>query len=542
MATDSDEDQTPQEKREKPRPARYWHNQIQAALKREEKWRYRAKQVYQRYVDERDSDALGYKTDEISRINMLWSNTEVLKSVLFANLGKPDIARNFPKPGKDNKVSRQAALILERAVSAACDYYDPEREIEDAITDYLVAGRGQAWLELDAIIEEYYEAEDEAQENPKQRVGYHEIEICHVPHADWVHGPGKKWEQVPWVARLHLFDKTDVKEQWGDDIADELPYNYMLMEGVGSDGRNQEIGEGVNDFKRAKIWEIWDKRSKARIYVAEGHNEEIERTPDPYKLDKFFPCPKPLYGVKTPGNLLPRPEYLQYQDLCQELDRVNTRLQRLVEALKLCGVYDASNDSDDVLKNLGMLDDGQFLPFKNFASLAQGGGLAAAFQVRDTKPYADAIIVLAQRAQEIIQLIYEVTGISDVVRGATDPRETAAAQRLKARFGTQRIQKRQKEVQRFVADLYKLKAELIAEHFEPKQLSEMSGIDIPTNAEKAQAQQILMLAQRRQQMLQQQQALQQQMQAAASAQQQAPAGVTSQPGQPMPQQPQPMAA
>ena len=177
-----------------------------------------------------------------------------------------------------------------------------------------------------------------------------------------------------------------------------------------------------------------------------------------------------------------------------------------------------------------MLEDGEFIPWKNWASLAQGGGLSGAFQSRDIAPYAAAIQTLTERGEQILQEIYEITGISDIIRGATDPRETAAGQRLKARFGTQRIQKRQKEVQRFVGELYHIKAELIAEHFEAEQLSEMSGIEIPTNAEKQKAQQILMLAQRQAQMAQQIQQMQQQAQQAAQAQQQPQ------------QQPQPMAA
>lgn len=505
-----EDDQGPGEKAQKPRSSRYWLNQMDAALQGERAWRDQSEQVIKRYVDQRDGDPLLIRSDDTARVNILWSNTEVLKSVLFANLGKPDVARNFPKAGKDNKIARTAALILERALSSCNDRYAPEQEIEECVCDYLLSGRGQAWIELDATVEmqEGYDDEDAPGEAQLKR---HETRFCHVNWNDWTHGPGKHWSDVPWVARKHLMDKPDVAEQFGDDLAEKIPQNYLLREG---EKRTEETGR--DDFRRALLWEIWDKRSKSRIYVAEGYAFEVERVKDPLHLEGFFPCPRPLLGVRKPGSLLPRPEFLQYQDQCAELDRVNTRILRLVESMKESGVYNASIDESDALKNLSMLEDGEFIPWKNWASLAQGGGLAGAFQSRDIAPYAQAIQVLAQRGLEILQTIYEVTGIADIVRGASDPRETYGAQRLKARFGTQRLQKRQKEVQRFVADLYRIKAEVIAEHFEPEQLSEMSGIDIPREEDKRKAQAILAMAQRQAMIAQQQQQL--------LAQQQVPQG------------------
>ncbi len=479
---------------EPPKSARYWHNQIDASLKREEKWRKRAEAVVCRYMDERPDDDRDDTT--VRRINILWSNTEVLKSELFANLGTPDVRRTFPQPGKANKIARTSALLLERALIACGNRYDIEGELQDAVMDNLLTARGQVWLEYDAEIIE---------EDGQQRVGYQKAEICHVCYDDWTHGPGKKWRQVPWVARMHLFTKDDWKTQFPDHDPDKLkiPFNYLLKEG---EKRTDE--QGAADFKRAKVWEIWDKTSKTRIYIADGYDWEIERTDDPYKLEGFFPCPKPLYGIRTPDRLLPQPEYCQYQDQAAELDRINQRIYVLVEALRYCGVC-ADPDGDGSLSSLGSLEDGMFLPLKNFASLVQGGGLKEAFQVRDLAPIAVAIQQLATRAVSLIQSIYEITGISDVIRGSTDPNETLGAQQLKAKFGSTRMQKRQAETQQFVAAAYRLKAELIAEHFEPKQLSEMTGILLPSEQERQQAKQLLAMVEQMKQQAQMAQQAQQ---------------------------------
>lgn len=506
------------------KPAKYWHTQIQAAEEREKRWREIGKKVVARYLDERE----GYEGGEgcERRVNILWSNTEVLRSNLFAELGQPDVRRAFPKPGKANKIARTAALVLERNLVACGNRYDPDVRIEDAITDMLTPGRGQCWLEYDPTIEQG--------EDGEEKITYQTVMFTHLCWDEWTHGTAKKWEDVPWVARKLLFTAQDCAETWPQFNVEQadpeakpkttIPVNHVLIE-----GKDRPEDQAGNDFKRAVIWEIWHKRSKKRIHVAQDFDWVLQEDDDPYRLEKFFPCPKPLYSVKATDRLLPKPEYLQYKDQAEELDRVNTRIWKLVEALKFRGVRWAGNDGQDSLSDLDNLEDGQFLPLKNFQMLAQGGGLKEAFQVIDLAPIAATIQAAAQRALELIQSIYEVTGISDIVRGSSDPNETLGAQKMKASFGSTRMKKRQKEVQRFVKELYEMKGELIAEHFERTQLSEASGILLPTEQERQHARQLLAMVE------------QQKKQAEMMAQQQAQGPQQMPQGGPpmqMPQQPQ----
>lgn len=481
-----DEDQPDDTQEAERKPAKFWHNQIEAADEREKKWRQVADEIVSRYLDERDKYETASGCER--RINIFWSNTEVLKANLFAQLGQPDVRRAFPQPGEKNKIARTAALVIERNLVACNNLYDPEIEIEDGITDMLTAGRGQCWLDYDPTIG--------TDEDGKEKITYQEAKFCHVPWDDFRHGAAKKWSDVPWVARKLLYTKSDVTEmwpQWNRPNSDpeakaetQVPCNYTLVE-----GKDRDADQGGDDFKRAVIYEIWHKKSKKRIYVAKDFQWVLEEQDDPYKLRNFFPCPKPLYSVKSPSRLVPRPEYLQYKDQAEELDRVNTRVWKLLESLKYRGFRYAGLDSEDTLGSLGDLDDGEFRALKNYQTLAQGGGLKSAFDVMDLQPIVIAIQAAAERGVQLIQSIYEITGISDVVRGSSDPNETATAQSLKARFGSQRLQKRQKEVQRFVKELYQLKGELIAEHFQREQLASASGILLPTEAERQQARQML---------------------------------------------------
>ena len=62
-----------------------WLREIQLADKEEEKWRKRAEKIVKRFRDERITDARARK------VNILWSNTTILKAAMYASAPTPDV-------------------------------------------------------------------------------------------------------------------------------------------------------------------------------------------------------------------------------------------------------------------------------------------------------------------------------------------------------------------------------------------------------------------------------------------------------------------
>jgi hypothetical protein len=77
--------------------------------------------------------------------------------------------------------------------------------------------------------------------------------------------------------------------------------------------------------------------------------------------------------------------------------------------------------------------------------------------------------------EQIKQAIYEIMGISDIMRGATKASETATAQRIKGSMGVSRLEDQRVAAANFVRDLLRLKAEVIAQNFDATTLSRMTG-------------------------------------------------------------------
>ena len=503
---------------DKPLSSKFWLGEIKAALKRSETWTQRADKVVARYRDERNLDRTAASE---RRTNILWSNTETLKSALFSGLGKPDVRRRFQKHGPDDRTSRQAALLLERGLAYCADAYDAEAQVDACVEDQLLPGRGTGWVVYEADVEEYGEtqegdadtddgadakSDEGATDQSMAQMGAmgsmvktQSVRFDHVYWKDYLSSAGRKWTDIWWVARGHDYSRDELTKYFPKH-ADEIPLTNMVS-GFEAASRQRAKKEDEDTFKRARVWEIWDKSKKQRIYVAQDYKFILKADEDPYKLRDFFPTVEPLYGVKTTSSLDPVPEYTLYQDQAEELDQVQTRLTRLIDALRRRGVYDASADGpDNQLAQIATAADNEFLPYRNFAVLAEKGGLKNVFQTEDLAPIIEVVDKLQQHRVQLVQTIYEITGISDIMRGASNANETATAQRIKGQFGSMRLQKRQKRVQVFVRDLYRLKAEIIAEHFTREQLQDMTGIDLPLRAEQAMAkQQLDMLQQQMQQ-------------------------------------------
>src|SRR5204863_2348801 len=137
---------------------------------------------------------------------------------------------------------------------------------------------------------------------------------------------------------------------------------------------------------------------------------------------------------------------------------------------------------------------------------------------------ATTITALVMLRNKIIEDIYQITGMADIMRGDTDPNETLGAQKLKNQYGTTRIRDKQAELVRLSRDLVEICSEIMTEKFDDATLIQMSQTQLRTeDMIERDAQQIEQaLQQIQQQAMQQIQQAQQQKQLAPP--QQAPGG------------------
>ena len=480
-----------------------WSKEIDLALKRDKDWTADAEVAYKTYRNDRRIAGEGGRDHrKKDTFNILWSNVETIRPALYSTVPRPDIRRRFQD---DDPIGKHVSEILERACSFTLEASKFHPRMKGAAQDLLLAGRGNVRLKyLPTTKMVLGEDGEEHEEVTDEEVGYSPVQWDEI-----LLGPGDTWEEVPWVAFLHYLKKEQI-EKLAPKFADKL--NYDVAEGKTQKERTEE--ERV--FKRAKVWEIWDKEGKQVRWFADSYKDAfIKVSDDPLNMEDFYPIPKPCYSIESTTSMVPITDFSQYETLANNLEDVTNRMSRITKALRVRGIYDSTMSEMDKLFDA---TDNDMIPAENLSRLIEKGGIDKAIWMLPITTLAEVLLQLRQYRSDTITQIYELTGISDIIRGQSNPNETLGAQQIKADFGSQRLQDRQREIQRYARDLVRMTVEIIGENFSPETLMKMTGLKYPTQQEKQQAQMQL-------------EAMKQQFQM-QQAQQQPP-----QPGQP-PQQPQ----
>lgn len=449
--------------------ARKWILALDLAKKSDEKWRNRGKNIVDRYRDDRPENTTSVK------YNILWSNIETLAPAIYARTPKANVAR---RNADKEPVSRTACQLLERALQFELEFYnDFDSAMKNVVIDRLLPGRGVAWVRFEPHLEmqpvEANKGEQVSDDTQAPGLG-NGYECCPVDYVYWEDfrcSPARTWEEVTWVARRVYLDREEGVARFGKEFKN-APLSHMpigMEEYKGTDMQAQ-----ADAMKKAKVWEIWDKSSAKVYWVAEGCQSILDTKEDPLGLDGFFPCPKPLMSTTTTDTLVPVADYVLYQDQAKELDKVTERISLLVEACKVVGVYAASAKEIERMFTEGV--DNTLIPCDNWAMFAEKGGLKGMVDWLPLDMVVGALQQLYLAREQIKQVIYEVTGISDILRGASQAQETLGAQQIKAQFGSMRLESRKKEVARFASDIIRIKAQIMCSLYRPETIVQMAGI------------------------------------------------------------------
>ena len=456
---------------------RLWLDAINLASDEEKDWRLCAEKTVALYRQEKTrttDDASGEK-----KFNIFHANVETKIPALYNSTPIPDVRRRYDEK---NPVGKQVADIIERSLSYSIDSYDFDEIIRYSVFDMEATGRG-----VDRVRYVPYTQDDE--------LVLQEVVTEHVPWKHFRRGPGRTWTDTPWIGFELFLTRDELVKLCGEKLGNAITLDTTIK--GADDKRNGDNPPEI--FKRAKVWEIWDKTQRKVLFFAESYKDgPIREEADPLGLVNFFPIPRPLYAIQTTDTLVPVVPYEIYKDQAEELERVSQRIMALTEALKARGVYDARADE---ISQLADSDDNTLVPITNVATFADGSKLADKIHYWPIETVVVALEKLYAARDQIKQTIYEITGIADILRGSTDPNETLGAQELKAQWGSLRIQRQQAEIARYARDIFRIKAEIIATKFEWQTIAMMTGLNFPTQAEKQQAEQAAMMAQQQQQPL-----------------------------------------
>lgn len=451
-----------------------WLDEISAAKKREKDF----------FKDGKDVLDI-YSGNDSTPFNILYANTETLSPALYSSTPRPVVRPQHHNKSPIAKAVADAGtrMLVYLVDNSVREYEDFDSAMNAVVLDALLPGRGNVQIKYDAEIEG-----EEENESLKW------ASVC-ADSRKWdrmYYGYATKWEKVPWVAYEDYLDEDECKALFDKDVVAKIRF---------TSGENEEEDEGTEtdrthnkgNRKTALIYQIWDKAEKKVKYISPAyHDGYLDELDDPLSISGFFNCPKPLQLVKKSNDLMPTSLYSLYESQAKELNEITKRLKIVTRAIKVRGAYNGA--LGDELERVMDEDDTALIPASSASGLADGG-----FEKNIWLMPIDKLILVARELmlarESVKQTIYEITGISDIVRGQSKASETLGAQELKASWGTMRLKNMQKYVQMYARDVLRIMLDVAVMKLPERLWIQMTGLDYLTEEQEAQLQQQLQMLQ-----------------------------------------------
>lgn len=461
---------------------RRWAAEIKLAQSQFRKWHEQSKINWDRYRG-RDRRKNSY--------NCLYANTSIIFPSVYNTAPIPDIRRRWDK---QDEIGKAVSEVLSRSIEFNIETTNMDRQIRMDVLDMLICARGISRVryvpsmvmvgdtnEVGSPEEEVDNSHEALQGEAFEELEWETSPIEHVQWDMYLHGPGKTWQDIPWFAFIHDLNRTELVEKFGEK-GEAVP---LTSGPPPEDAKKNQDDQTFDLFKTARIYEIWDKENKEIVWInLETFNGPLKREDDPYGFDNFFPCPEPLIAIVDSDITSPPSLFEQYSEQADELDRISARINRIVNAIKVRGLYDPSLGTQ-VPEIFRGEDNGLIAASESIRILQEAGGIEKFIWFAPIDKMAQVVQGLYAAREQCKAVIYEISGISDIMRGATDAQETLGAQNLKVAFGKGRVSDMQRNVQRYIRDLIQLQAQIIGKKFQTDTLQQMTQLDYPTNAEVA---------------------------------------------------------
>lgn len=493
----------------KPEDATYslWKSRIDAAKEGPRKaWVEDSDAAYKEYLADVTKSDKGTRTRE-DRFPIYWSSIKTYMPMIYSRPGVPVAEKQFDD--LDDNLARLACVALERAAKYAIKPPSFHRAMIATRDAFLHSGKAAPRIVFhseitDEPVKVYYTQQqmvDPQSQQPfsiwvndrgepltedveliQDEAGYYlesatekleKVEVIADPvyRMDYLHNPdARNEEEIWWKGYRACLDSHEFREKFGEEALESVQ---------AEDKRQDEEQEDKAKYAaRYAVWEIWDKRKKRVLFVPENGTKIL--TPvagnesDPYELAGFFPSPAFIIGTVGDKHFWPVPDYIQLQSLVEQLHALYRRLRILIRAVRRRGLYDSQIPELQALEDA--LDEAEYIGVENFKELIGDGGLEAIVKHFPTNELSSAIVETVSVSEQLEAKLDQLYGIPDIVRGSSDPNETASAQQQKGHYLSLRSSNPAEMMQELVRETVELMVDLMFKRFPESKLEQVCGV------------------------------------------------------------------
>lgn len=310
-------------------------------------------------------------------------------------------------------------------------YSEETGEVEKPLTQVtkgqFVDSRGMAW-------------EDEVFQNPETGAFFgkaiepknQRINLMLLPYCEVLHTPKAKCEsEISEKAFYFFLTQEEAEARFGKEALKDVKWKSEKSK---SDKEQRTVNsEAVETTdKYLEGWECYSKVTKKVYWVSDQVSGKfLDEKPDPYKLRGFFPATSFLISNKPLLSMYPNPVYKRLRHLIGQLHDSQTKISRLIEGIRRRALVDGTDE--DLLAALNTVEGGEFIACEALSSLLEkvGGDASKLVWYIPVKELVDAITELSSLQEKFKNEFFEWFGMPDILRGSTNPNETAEAQDIK---------------------------------------------------------------------------------------------------------------
>lgn len=488
-------------------------------------------------IEKRDKKGRLYGGNDLSKIRkwskfpLWWSCWKIRKAIVFARLPLPTLKDTQG----DDPFGRTACVLGERFTRSILKTFEPFPEFDASVDDLLVTnfGWGRACYRKSECIEDekvYLQMVQPEPEMQEPMVGPDglamEAEPLPPPPPIFLTPDGEEVDQSlmledefgPYIltGQKVSIDNEEVyfeSQLYSNYYADpdarrsskrmreayEYQYSYReFKEKFGQAALDKLVQGDIEEHKTGKpiiTFEYWDKFLKEVRWFAEnsedffqpqdianipalkeidGKQVETVDNSDLYGLSNFFPCTDPLIINQSTKEFWPIPEFFQVQDILDDINSIVGRMILLTRAIRCRFLFDSS--VTQLAQLAGETGEAGGLGVPNLAeTLMNGNGdlsrLVAYFPVKEM---IEGLKNMYDAFSQRLDMFYQVTGISDLIRGQTNPDsdKTFGERQMEGKFALNRMEEPQRKVQEWIKDNYQLLMEMGLKMFSDKSIDE----------------------------------------------------------------------
>ena len=467
--------------------ARYWKSQLSAAENRHSDFFKHSEESIKLYNTT-------HKLEDAKRkLNIWWQSVQTLLPAYFSRTPKAEVElRKYA--GKS--AYQTAALIIERNVQYALDdVIDFDDVGYNTALQLLLVGRCILWPRYTSEIEEReaqvgiiqtaqglvdgkgqpFKGDPATLKKDKHGTFYSKayeakaeesaILEC-VNYRDYLRSDGRTKAEMEWEARAAYLNEEEAAELFGKDTASKLSYNQYP-----SSLKDKDKAE-LNQYDlKAKLWEVWCEEADKVYWIQPNGNKTVLESDAPQiKYSNFYPA-SVLDMTVDPDSMIPTSDYMHTRDIILEIERLNTRKNATLQAIRANAAYDAA--LGELLENI-LQTDLKFVPVKNWPSYKARGGLANSVEFFLIEQYLKSLETLDISLDKAIQKLNQALKISDLLNGQSGQYKTATANAIENTWTSMGLQVRQNSFAQFVSRGIQNLSSIICQKYDTQRLLDIA--------------------------------------------------------------------